>query len=78
MPIPRAPATQKIFNEQQYGQITFFIYLEGAAIKTPNLSDETDRRIRVGSMSFGCYMRELYDRPKASLLPLEARWGDPR
>ena len=41
--------------------------------ETPNLSDEIHRRIRVGWMSFKRYTRELYDRPKASLLPLKAR-----
>ena len=41
--------------------------------ETPNLSDEIDRRIRAGWMSFKRYTRELYDRPKASLLPLKAR-----
>ena len=40
---------------------------------TPHLSDEIDRRIREGWMSFKRYTRELYDRPKASLLPLKAR-----
>ena len=41
--------------------------------ETPNLSDEIDRRIRAGWISFKRYKRELYDRPKASLLPLKAR-----
>ena len=41
--------------------------------ETPNLSDEIDRRIRAGWMGFMRYNRELYDRPKASLLPLKAR-----
>ena len=41
--------------------------------KTPNLSDEVDRWIRAGSMGFKRYKWELYDRPKASLLPLRAR-----
>ena len=41
--------------------------------ETPNLSDEIDRRIRAGWMSFKRYTQELYDRPKASLLPLKAR-----
>ena len=36
-------------------------------------SDEIDRRIRAGWMGFKRYKRELYDRPKASLLPLKAR-----
>ena len=39
----------------------------------PNLSDEIDRRIRAGWMDFKRYKRELYDLPKASLLPLKAR-----
>ena len=41
--------------------------------ETSNLSDEIDRRIRAGWMSFKRYTRELYGRPKASLLPLKAR-----
>ena len=41
--------------------------------KTPNLSDEIDLRIHAGWMSFKRYKRELYDRPKVSLLPLRAR-----
>ena len=41
--------------------------------ETPNLSDEIDRRIRAGWMGFKRYTRELYDRPKASLLPLKAQ-----
>ena len=40
--------------------------------ETPNLSDEIDRRIRAGWMSFKRYKRELYDRPMESLLPLKA------
>ena len=66
MPIPRAPATQIVFNAtgQQYRQTSSFTYLGGAVTKTPNLSDEIDRRIHAGWMGF----RELYDRPKASLL----------
>ena len=39
----------------------------------PNLSDEIGRRIRAGWMGFKRYKRELYDLPKASLLPLKAR-----
>ena len=42
-------------------------------IGTPNLSDEIDRRIRAGWMSFKRCTRELYNRPKVSLLPLKAR-----
>ena len=41
--------------------------------ETPNLSDEIDRRIRAGWMGFKRYTRELYDRPKASPLPLKAQ-----
>ena len=41
--------------------------------ETSNLSDEIDRRIRAGWMGSKRYKRELYDRPKASLLPLKAR-----
>ena len=39
-------------------------------IETPNLSDEINRRIRAGWMGFKRYKRELYGRPKASLLPM--------
>ena len=75
MPIPRAPATRIVFNAtgQQYRQTTSFTYLGGTVNETPNLSDEIDRRIRAGGMGFKRYKRELYDRTKASLLPLEAR-----
>ena len=75
VPIPRAPATKIVFNAkgQQYRQTTSFTYLGGTVNETPNLSDEIDRRIRAGWMSFKRYKRELYDRPKASLLPLKAR-----
>ena len=75
MPIPRAPATKIVFNAtgQQYRQTTSFTYLGGTVNETPNLSDEIDRRIRAGGMGFKRYKRELYDRTKASLLPLEAR-----
>ena len=41
--------------------------------ETSNLSDEIDRRIRAEWMGLERYTRELYDRPKASLLPLKAR-----
>ena len=41
--------------------------------ETLNLSDDIDRGIRARWMSFKCYIRELYDRPKASLLPLKAQ-----
>ena len=76
MPIRRAAATtQIIFNAtgQQYRQTVSFTYLGGTVTETPNLSDKIDRRIRVGWMSFKHYTRELYDHPKASLLPLKAR-----
>ena len=75
MPIPRAPATPIMFNStgQQYRQTTSFAYLGGAVTETPNISAEIDRRIRAGWMSFERYTRELYDRPKASLLHLKAR-----
>ena len=75
MPIPREPARQIVFNasEQQYLQTTSFPYLGGTVTETPNLSDEIDRRIRAGWMSFKRYTRELYDRPKASLLSLKDR-----
>ena len=71
----RAPATKIVFNAtgQQYRQTTSFIYLGGTVNETPNLSDEIDRRIRAGWMCFKRYKRELFDRPKASLLPLKAR-----
>ena len=75
MPIPRAAATKIVFNAtgQQYRQTTSFGYLGGTVTETPNLSDEIDRRIRAGWMSFKRYTRELYDCPKASLLPLKTR-----
>ena len=73
MPILRARATKIVFSatRQQYRQTTFFIYLGGTVTETLNLSDEIDRRIHAGWMSFKRYKRELYDRPKASLLPLK-------
>ena len=75
MPILRASATKIVFNAtgQQYRQTTSFTYLGGTVNETSNLSDEIDRRIRAGWMGFKRYKRELYDRPKASLLPLKAR-----
>ena len=75
MPMSRAPATKIVFNatRQQYRQTTSFTYMGGTVTETPNLSDEIDRRTRAGWMSFRCYKREMYDRPKASLLPREAR-----
>ena len=75
MPIPRVPATKTVFNTtgQQYRQTTSITYLGGTVTETPNLSDEINRRIHAGWMGFKRYKRELYDRPKASLLPLKAR-----
>ena len=75
MPIPRAPAANIVINAtgQQYRQTTFITYFGGTVNETPNLSDEIDPRIRAGWMGFKRYKRELYDRPKASLLPLKAR-----
>ena len=75
MPIPHAPATKIVFNAtgQQYRQTSSFTYLGGTVAKMTNLSDEIARRIRAGGMGFKRYKRELYDRPKASLLPLKAR-----
>ena len=62
MPIPRAPASKIVFNAtgQQYRQTTSFTYYSGGIVtETPNLSDEIDRRIRAGWMSFKRYKREL-------------------
>ena len=75
MPIPCAPATKIVFHAtgKQYRQTTSFTYLGGTVNETPNLSDEIDRRIRAGWMGFKRYKRELYDHPKASLLPLKVR-----
>ena len=75
MPIPRTPVTHIVFNAagQQYRKTASFTYLGGAVNEIPNLSGEIDRRIRAGWMSFKRYTRELYDRPKASLLPLKTR-----
>ena len=75
MPIRRAPATKMVFNAtgQQCRQTTSFTYLGGIVTETPNLSDAIDRRICAEWMSFKRYKRELYDPPKASLLPLKAR-----
>ena len=74
MPIPCALATKIVFNAtgQQYRQTTSLTYLGDTATETLNLSYEMDRRIRAGWMSFKRHTRELYDRPKASLLPLKA------
>ena len=70
IPIPHPPATKIVFNatRQHYRQTTS-IYLEGTVTETPNLSDEIGRRIRAGWMNFKRYKRELYDHPKARLLP---------
>ena len=75
MPISRAPATKIVFNAkgQQYRQTTSFAYLGGILTETQNLADDIDRWIRAGWMRFKHYKRELYGRPKASLLPLKAR-----
>ena len=63
-----------VFNAtgHQYRQTTYFTYSGGTATETPNLSDDIDRRIRAGWMGFKRIKRELYDRPKASLLSLKA------
>ena len=45
--------------------------------ETRNLSNDIDRRIRAGRISFKHYKRELHNRPKASLLPLKARMVRP-
>ena len=75
MPIPRAPATQIVFNAtgKQYRQTTFFTYLGGAVIETLKLSDGVDWRTRTGWISFRSYTWGLYDRLKAGLLYLKAR-----
>ena len=74
MPIPRPPAPQIVFNAtgQHYRQTTSFTYFG------KHLSDAMDRRIRARGISFKRYTRELYDRPKASLLPLKARMVRPK
>ena len=48
-------------------------FLRKDVTQTSNLSEEIDRRIRTGWMSFKRHTRELYDRPEASLLPPKAR-----
>ena len=75
MPIPHAPSAKISLNAtgEQYRQTTSFTYLGGTVAETSNLLDEIDRWIRAGWMSFKRYARELYDRLKASLLPLKAR-----
>ena len=57
MPIPRALLTKIVFNAtgQQYRQTASFPYFGGIVTETPNLSDEIDRRIRAGWMSFKRY-----------------------
>ena len=52
--------------------VTSFTYLGGTVAETPDLSDEIERRIRAGWMSFKRFKRKLYDHPKESLLPLKA------
>ena len=75
IPIPRASATQIVFNVtgQQCRQTTSFTYLGGTVTETLSLSAEIDRRVCTGWMSFRPYTWELYDRPKVSLLHLKAR-----
>ena len=70
MPIPRVPATQIVFNAtgQHSRQVASFTYLGGAVSEIPNLSAEVDGGFRARCMSFRRYTRELYDRPKSSLL----------
>ena len=74
MPNPHSLATQIVFNAtgQTYRQTTSSTDLGGTVTEIPNLSDEIDRQVRAGWMSFRRYTWELYDRPKASLLPLKA------
>ena len=69
MTIPRAPATQTVFDVTGYA----FAYVGGAVTETPNLSAKVDRRICAGWMNFRPYTRELYDRPKSNLLYLKGR-----
>ena len=57
---------------QRYGATVPPDNLRHILTETPNLSEEIDQRIRAGWMNFRRYTRELYDRPKASLLPLKA------
>ena len=54
MPIPLAPATQIVFD----ATAQFSTYPGGAVTGTPNLSDEINRRILAGWMSFKHYMRD--------------------
>ena len=72
MPIPHGLVTPITINAagQHYRQTASLIYLGGAVTETPNLSVEIDRRIRAGWMGLNGYRRELYDRPKVSLLDL--------
>ena len=72
MPTPRAPATQIIFNVtgQQYRQTTSS-HLFGRRRHSNRKSVGQDRPADpCGGISFKRYTRELYDRPKASLLHL--------
>ena len=80
MPISRAPAAKIVFNatRQQYRQTTSFAHLRGTVTETLNLSGEIDRRIRAGWMGFTRYKREMYNHPKASLLPLKSPDGEVR
>ena len=73
MPIPPAPATQIAFNAtgRLFRHRTSFIYLGGAIHGTLNLFAEIARRLRAGWMGFGRFKRELFDRPKASLVESE-------
>ena len=76
MPLPRAAATQIVFNAtgKQYRHNLLHLFgwvAPSLKPQTPNLSDEIDRRIRAGWTSFRRYTRQLYDHPKASLLHLK-------
>ena len=56
------------------GNADSLLKLFGApSLKPENLPAEIGRRISAGWMSFRRYTRELYDRPKESLLHLKAR-----
>lgn len=52
---------------QQYRQITASIYPGGEIMEGSELSDEIDRLIHAGWMSFSRFRQELYDRPTASV-----------
>ena len=75
MPIPHGPATLIIINAagQQYRQTALFVYLGRVVTEIPHLSVEIGRRIHAGCMSFNRFWRELYERPKTSLLDLKVR-----